>query len=235
MKVDIITLFPEMFAGPFAVSMMKKAQDKKLVEINFIDLRAFGLGTHRQVDDTPYGGGDGMVLKPEPVVAAIEFAKESGIRNQESNNKKHTTDYRLLSTKVILLTPQGQTYTQVMARDLANEANLILVCGHYEGFDERIRSFVDLQISIGDYILTGGEIPAMVLADSIVRLIPGVLGGENSAAEESFSDGKTLEHPQYTRPAKFRGMKVPDILLNGNHGEIDKWRRQESSKRNKNV
>lgn len=214
MRIDIITLFPSMFKGPFATSMLKKAQDNKLAKINFIDLRQFGLGPHKQVDDTPYGGGDGMVLKPEPVVAAIE-----SVRSKES--------------QVILLTPQGQTYKQALAKNLSTAQQLILVCGHYEGFDERIRKFVDFQISIGDYVLTGGEIPAMVLVDSIVRLIPGVLGGENSAAEESFSDGKTLEYPQYTRPEEFRDMKVPKVLLSGNHGEIAKWRKAEATNRTK--
>lgn len=215
MKIDIITLFPNMFDGPFATSMLKKAQDKKLAKINFIDLREFGLGPRRQVDDTPYGGGDGMVLRPEPIVDAIESVK---------------TD----KSKVILLTPQGEPYKQATAQSLSKETHLILICGHYEGFDERIRAFADLQISIGDYVLTGGEIPAMVLVDSVVRLIPGVLGGENSAIEESFSDGKSIEYPHYTKPQEFRGQKVPDVLLNGNHGEIKKWRDQESKKRTKN-
>lgn len=212
MKIDIISLFPSMFQGSFATSMLKKAQDKKLASISYVDLREFGLGPRRQVDDTPYGGGDGMVLRPEPIVKAIESVK---------------TD----NSKVVLLTPQGETYKQATAQALSLEEHLILICGHYEGFDERIRSYVDLQISIGNYVLTGGEIPAMVVVDSIVRLIPGVLGGENSAIEESFSDGKTLEYPHYTKPQEFRGMKVPDVLLNGNHGEIKKWRDQESKKR----
>jgi len=212
MKIDIITLFPSMFEGPFTTSMLKKAQDKKLASINFIDLRKFGIGPRRQVDDTPYGGGDGMVLKPEPVVTAIESVRKK-------------------LTKVILLTPQGRTFKQATAKKLSKAEHLVLVCGHYEGFDERIRKFVDMQISIGDYVLTGGEIPAMVLVDSVVRLIPGVLGGENSAVEESFSDGKTLEYPQYTNPREFRGMKVPQVLLNGDHGEIKKWRESESKRR----
>lgn len=214
MKIDIITLFPSMFVGPFATSMLKKAQDKHLVNINFVDLRQFGLGAHRQVDDTPYGGGDGMVLKPEPVYAAVERARSK-------------------DSKVVLLTPQGKTYDQLMAQKLSKAKHLILICGHYEGFDERIRKLADYQISIGDYVLTGGEIPAMVLVDSIVRLLPGVLGGENSAAEESFSEGKTLEYPQYTRPDDFRGMKVPRVLLSGNHQEIKTWRQEQSAKRTK--
>ena len=174
MKIDIITLFPGMLDGPFAMSMLKKAQDNKLVDINFVDLRKFGVGPRRQVDDTPYGGGDGMVLRPDVVVDAIE----SVVRKAKK-------------PKVILLSPQGQTYNQATARALSKAEHLVLVCGHYEGFDERIRSYVDMQISIGNYVLTGGEIPAMVLVDSIVRLIPGVLGGKASASVESFSDGKS--------------------------------------------
>jgi tRNA (guanine37-N1)-methyltransferase len=225
MRIDIITLFPSMFTGPFAVSMLKKAQDKGLVQINFIDLRQFGLGSRRQVDDTPYGGGDGMLLKPEPIVAAIEAAGNLKVESRKSK------DVKTSRSKIILLTPQGKTYSQPMAKKLAKEEHLILICGHYEGFDERIRTYVDMEVSIGDYVLTGGEIPAMVLVDSIARLIPGVLGGENSAHEESFSQGKTLEYPQYTRPVEFIGMKVPDILLTGNHGEIKKWRHTQSRSR----
>lgn len=212
MKIDIITLFPSMFEGPFATSMLKKAQDKKLVEINFIDLRQFGLGPHKQVDDTPYGGGDGMLLKPEPVYSAVESLKSK-------------------VSKVVLLTPQGKTYSQPMAKKLSKLKHLILICGHYEGFDERIRKLADYQISVGDYVLTGGEIPAMAVVDSVVRLIPGVLGGASSAQEESFSQGKTLEYPQYTRPEEWQGMKVPKVLLSGHHGEIKKWRNQQSAKR----
>lgn len=214
MKISIITLFPEMFNGPLDVSMLKKAQDIGALELEFIDLRQFGVGPRQQVDDMPYGGGDGMMLKPEPVVSAIEAAKESE-----------------RTPVVILLTPQGDAYTQATAQELSEYDHLILVCGRYEGFDERIRQFVDMQVSIGDYILTGGEIPAMVVADSVTRLLPGVLGGEYSAADESFSDGETLEYPQYTRPEEFRGMKVPNILLSGHHEEIAKWRREQSEQR----
>ena len=219
MKFDIITLFPDMFQGPFAMSMMKKAQDIEAIEINLIDLRQYGLGPRRQVDDTPYGGGDGMVLKPEPVVAAIEAAKG----NSEN-------------TKVILLTPQGETFKQMEAVELAGKENhLILVCGHYEGFDERIRNFADMQLSIGDYVLTGGELPAMVVVDAVSRLLPDVLGGEESLKEESFNDGKTLEYPQYTRPAEFRGMEVPDVLLSGHHGDIERWRREQALRKTAKV
>lgn len=209
MKISIITLFLDMFTGPFGMSMLKKAQDKGLVEIELIDLREYGIGPRKQVDDTPYGGGDGMVLRPEPLFNAVEAVATS-------------------SSTVALLTPQGETFGQPMARELSEEEHIVLLCGHYEGFDERIRTLADRQISIGDYVLTGGELPAMVITDAVVRLIPGVLGGERSALDESFSDGATLEHPHYTRPEEFRGMKVPDVLLSGHHGEIEKWRKDHS-------
>ena len=208
MKISVITLFPEMFDKVFNQSMLWKAQDRKIVEFEIIDLRPFGLGPRHQVDDTPYGGGDGMLLKPEPIFAAVEDAKT---RNPHA--------------KVILMTPKGRIWDQARAAELANaEQDYIFICPHYEGYDERIVTLVDYQISIGKFILTGGEIPAMAVIDSIVRLIPGVLGGETSAEIESFSDGDNYEYPQYTRPEEFRGMKVPDILLSGNHGEIAKWR-----------
>jgi tRNA (guanine37-N1)-methyltransferase len=214
MKIQIISLFPEMFLPALETSMLWKAKDKKLVEYDYINLRDFGLGLRKTVDDTPYGGGDGMLLKPEPLVVAIEHAKSK------------TPD-----AKVILMAPRGQRYTQAKAKELAAaKHDLIFVCARYEGYDERVTEFVDEQISIGDYVLTGGELPAMVVIDSVVRLIPGVLGGETSAEIESFSDGKTLEYPQYTRPEEFRGMKVPEILLSGNHGHIKRWRDQESAK-----
>ena len=208
MKISVITLFPEMFDKVFNQSMLWKAQDRKIVEFEIIDLRPFGLGPRRQVDDTPYGGGDGMLLKPEPIFAAVEDAKK---RNPDA--------------KVVLMTPKGRIWDQARASELANiEQNYIFICPHYEGYDERITTLADYQVSIGKFILTGGEIPAMAVIDSIVRLIPGVLGGETSAEIESFSDGDNYEYPQYTRPEDFRGMKVPDILLSGNHGEIAKWR-----------
>ena len=208
MKISVITLFPEMFDKVFNQSMLWKAQDRKIVEFEIIDLRPFGLGPRHQVDDTPYGGGDGMLLKPEPIFAAVEDAKT-----------------RNLHAKVVLMTPKGRIWDQARAAELANVGqDYIFICPHYEGYDERIVTLVDYQISIGKFILTGGEIPAMAVIDSIVRLIPGVLGGETSAEIESFSDGDNYEYPQYTRPEEFRGMKVPDILLSGNHGEIAKWR-----------
>lgn len=208
MKISVITLFPEMFDKVFNQSMLWKAQDRKLVEFELIDLRPFGLGPRHQVDDTPYGGGDGMLLKPEPIFAAVEDAKT---RNPDA--------------KVVLMTPKGRIWDQPRAEEFAKSGeNYIFICPHYEGYDERILTLVDYQISIGKFILTGGELPTMTVIDSIVRLIPGVLGGETSAEIESFSDGDNYEYPQYTRPAEFRGMKVPEVLLNGNHGEIAKWR-----------
>ncbi len=213
-KVQVITLFPEMFDGVLNNSMMWKAQDKQAAEFTLINLRDYGLGPRRQVDDTPYGGGDGMLLKPEPLFAAVAVAK-----------LKDPT------AKVVLMTPRGQRWVQATAQQWADAPEgLIFICGRYEGYDERIVSLVDEQVSVGDYVLTGGELPAMTIIDSIVRLIPGVLGGENSAAIESFSDGETLEFPQYTRPEDFNGAKVPEVLLSGNHAAIAKWRAEHSFK-----
>jgi tRNA (guanine37-N1)-methyltransferase len=213
-KFQVITLFPDMFTGVFGSSMMWKAQSGEHVELSTIDLRQFGLGPRRQVDDTPYGGGDGMLLKPEPLFAAVEHAKALDP-----------------SAKVLLMTPRGERWKQATAQQYADSGNgYVFICGRYEGYDERIVSLVDQAVSVGDYVLTGGELPAMTIIDSIVRLIPGVLGGESSAEIESFSDGETLEYPQYTRPESFRGMKVPDVLLSGHHGEIAKWRAENSVK-----
>ena len=215
MKIQIMSLFPEMFDKVLNTSMLWKAQDKKLVEYELINLRDFGIGPRKQVDDTPYGGGDGMVLRPEPLFEAVEKAKTS---NPDA--------------KVLLMTPRGETFNQELAREFAaTEAGLIIICGHYEGYDERITSLVDKQTSIGDYILTGGEIPAMIVADAVTRLVPGVLGGESSAELESFSTEDELEHPHYTRPEEFRGLKVPEVLLGGHHAEIKKWRDQNSKKK----
>jgi tRNA (guanine37-N1)-methyltransferase len=216
MKIDIITLFPDMFTGPFGMSMMWKAQDKGLAQIRLRDLREFGLGARHTVDDAPYGGGDGMVLKPEPVVAAIEATKAENP-----------------GARVIVLTPSGHQYTQATAQELSQLPGIILLAGHYEGFDERIMSYVDDQISIGDYVLTGGEIPAMAVVDSVVRLIPGVLGGEHSAHDESFSEPGLLEYPHYTRPAEFRGASVPEVLQNGHHAQIQAWRHEQALKKTK--
>lgn len=191
--------------------MMEKAAHKGLAEFDFVNLRDFGLGPHKSVDDTPYGGGDGMLLRCEPVFEAIESVKKSDP-----------------DAKVILPTPVGEIWDQKMARGFAKDAHYIILCPHYEGYDERILSIVDYKISLGKYVLTGGELPALIMIDSIVRLIPGVLGGEQSAEIESFSEGDNLEYPQYTRPEEFRGMKVPEVLLSGNHGEIAKWRDEHS-------
>ena len=214
MKISIITLFPDMFDKVFNQSMLWKAQDRKLVVFELIDLRQFGLGPRHQVDDTPYGGGDGMLLKPEPIFAAVEDAKT---RNPNA--------------KVVLMTPKGTIWNQANAQKYATSGeDYIFICPHYEGYDERILSIVDYKISLGKFVLTGGELPALTIIDSVVRLIPGVLGGETSAEIESFSDGDNLEYPQYTKPYDFRGMTVPDILLSGNHGEVDKWRAEHSKR-----
>lgn len=213
MKIDILTLFPEMFEGPFNYSIVSRAKEKKLIEINLRQLRDWSKEKHQQVDDRPFGGGEGMILMPTPLFNAIKDLK-----------KKNKT------AKVILMSAKGKTLNQKMVKRLAKEKGLILICGHYEGVDERvIESAVDEEISIGDYVLTGGEIPAMALADAITRLIPGVLIKENATENESFSlkdeeGNPLLEYPQYTRPADFMGKKVPEILLSGNHEEIRKWR-----------
>lgn len=213
-KFQVITLFPEMFTGVFENSMMWKAQKGSIVGLSTINLRDFGFGPRRQVDDTPYGGGDGMLLMVEPLWMAIEAAK--------ANDP---------TAKVLLMTPRGQRWKQALAKEYSESENgYIFICGRYEGYDERILELVDEEVSVGDYVLTGGELPAMTIIDSIVRLLPGVLGGEASAEIESFSDGETLEFPQYTRPVEFNGLKVPDVLLSGHHGEIEKWRTAQSKK-----
>ncbi|EST52605.1 tRNA (guanine-N1)-methyltransferase [Brevibacillus panacihumi W25] len=213
MRIDILTLFPEMFPGVLSSSILGKAQEKGIVQFEVINFRDYSESKHGTVDDTPYGGGGGMVLKPEPLFRAVEAV---------------TTDSK---PRVILLCPQGVPYNQKLAEELAKEEHLILICGHYEGYDERIREhLVTDEISIGDYVLTGGELGAMVIADSVVRLQPGALGNQTSAVEDSFSTG-LLEYPHYTRPAEFRGWKVPDILLSGHHANIDKWRLRESLRR----
>lgn len=206
-----------MLTGVFESSMMWKAQKDGIVELSTVNLREFGLGPRRQVDDTPYGGGDGMLLMVEPLWKAIEAAK--------SNDP---------SAKVLLMTPRGKRWDQQQAQEYAAAGHgYIFVCGRYEGYDERILELVDAELSVGDYILTGGELPAMTIVDSIVRLLPGVLGGETSTEIESFSDGETLEFPQYTRPEEFQGMRVPDVLLSGHHGEIAKWRKERSRRATK--
>ncbi len=211
-KFQVITLFPDMFTGVFGSSMMWKAQKDEIVQLSTIDLRQFGLGPRKQVDDTPYGGGDGMLLMIEPLWKAVEQAKENDP-----------------SAKVLLMTPRGARWRQETAKQYAEaEHGYIFICGRYEGVDERIVELVDAQVSVGDYVLTGGELPAMTIIDSIVRLLPGVLGGETSAEIESFSDGETLEFPQYTRPEEFNGLTVPGVLLSGHHGEIATWRAEQS-------
>lgn len=211
-KFQVITLFPDMFTGVFGGSMMWKAQKDEIVQLSTVDLRQFGLGPRKQVDDTPYGGGDGMLLMIEPLWNAVKQAKENDP-----------------DAKVLLMTPRGERWVQASAqRYMEADCGYIFICGRYEGVDERILELVDAELSVGDYVLTGGELPAMTIIDSIVRLLPGVLGGEKSAEIESFSDGKTLEFPQYTRPEDFRGMKVPEVLLSGHHGNVAKWREEHS-------
>jgi len=213
MKIDILTLFPEMFAGPFSSSILKRAQASGLVEINLVNIRDFSTNRHHTVDDTPYGGGAGMVMAPEAIFGAVENVR---------------TKHDSAPSRVVLMCPQGRPFSQAMALDLARGKNLVLICGHYEGVDERVRdSLVTDEISIGDYVLTGGELPSMVVVDAITRLIPGVLGESASVEEESFSAG-LLEYPQYTRPRDYRGQAVPEVLLSGHHEEIRKWRRRQS-------
>jgi tRNA (guanine37-N1)-methyltransferase len=216
MHIDVLSIFPEMFEGVFGHSILKKAAEKEAVQYNVVNFRDFADNKHQTVDDYPYGGGAGMVLKPQPIFDAVSDLKE---RAKSS------------APRVILMCPQGERYTQKKAEELAKEEHLIFICGHYEGYDERIREHVITdEISIGDYVLTGGELGAMVVVDSVVRLLPGVLGSEESHIQDSFSTG-LLEHPHYTRPADFRGLKVPDVLISGNHRFIEEWRMKESLKR----
>lgn len=212
MKITILTLFPEMFSSTFSESIIKRAIQNEIVDIRFINFRDFSTDKHKHVDDYSFGGGPGMLLSVEPIVKALMSIE----------------DYQ--SAWKVLLTPQGMTYHQDSAKVFASKEHLILICGHYEGFDERVRYFVDQEISIGDYVLTGGEIAAMVIVDSIVRLLPDALGKKESFEQDSFYDG-TLEYPQYTRPQEFMGHKVPDVLMSGNHQEIEKWRKEEALKR----
>lgn len=211
MKIDILTLFPNMFDGVFQESIIKRAVDEKKVEINLINFRDYTNDPHNKVDDTPYGGGAGMVLMCQPIFDCVK-----SIRTEEA--------------KVILMTPDGIPYKQKMAYDLSNEKHLIIICGHYEGFDERIRSICDLEVSIGDYVLTGGEVPAMVLVDSITRLLPGVIR-EDSHLEDSFNENYLLDYPTYTKPRVYEGMEVPEVLLSGDHKKINEYRYNESLKR----
>lgn len=215
MKIDIITLFPKMFQGPFEESIIKRAQDKKLVEIKIHNLRSWTKDKHKTVDDRPFGGGAGMILMVEPIYKALKDLKQK-------------------NSHIVLLTPQGKPFKQKIAQKLSKKDHLILICGHYEGIDERIRKhLINEEISIGDYVLTGGELPAMVITDSIIRLIPKVLKKENAVKEESFSDSK-LEYPHYTRPAKFKNWSVPEVLLSGDHQKIKTWREEKSTEKTKN-
>jgi tRNA (guanine37-N1)-methyltransferase len=212
MKIDVLTLFPAMFAGPLDESIVNRARETGLLELKIHQLRDWTHDRHKTVDDRPFGGGPGMLLKPEPLFEAIESLRRE-------------------KTRVILLSPSGRKFDQSIARELAQQEELILVCGSYEGFDERVReALADDELSIGDYVLTNGALPAMVVIDAVTRLLPGVLGDDESSHDESFSHG-LLEYPQYTRPAEFRGMKVPDVLLSGNHAEIGKWRREQAKAR----
>ena len=211
MKITILTLFPEMFTGPFSCSIIKRAAEKGLVELETVNLRDFTKDRHRTVDDTPYGGGPGMVLKPEPVFEAVETII----------GKKGRKPYTVLTT------PQGEVFRQQIATELAGKEELLFICGHYEGYDERIRTLADRELSIGDYVLTGGELPAMVMIDAVVRLLPGALGAPEAASNDSFSAG-LLDYPQYTKPAVYKGLVVPDVLLSGHHQQIAAWRRREA-------
>lgn len=211
MKVDVLTLFPAMFAGPMDESILKRAQETGRLELAVHNLRDWTHDRYRKVDDDPYGGGPGMVLKPEPIFEAIEELTEA-------------------PTQVVMLCPQGEPFRQAKARELAGHEHLLLLCGSYEGFDERVRSLVHHELSIGDYVLTNGALPAMVVIDAVTRLLPGVLGDDASSAEESFSEA-SLEYPQYTRPAEYRGLKVPEVLLSGNHAAVEAWRREQAAQR----
>jgi tRNA (guanine37-N1)-methyltransferase len=216
LKIDIVTLFPEICRAPLGESIMKRAQNNAIVDLNVHNLRDWTTDKHHIVDDAPFGGGQGMVMKPEPIFAAVE-----DLQNQSSKLKPQTS-------KVVLMSPAGRRLDQQMAAELSGESHLIIICGHYEGVDHRvIEHLVDAEISIGDYVLTNGAIAAVVLVDAIVRLLPAVLGHEQSAMDDSFSRG-LLEAPQYTRPAEFRGWKVPDVLLSGNHAEIEMWRKKQA-------
>jgi tRNA (guanine37-N1)-methyltransferase len=214
MKIDVLTLFPSMFAGPLDESIIKRAREAGRLDLAIHNLRDYAHSRHKTVDDRPFGGGPGMLLKPEPIFEAVEdLAREN--------------------TEVILLSPSGRQFSQAIARELAGREHLLLVSGHYEGFDERVREqLADDELSIGDYVLTNGALPVMVIIDAVTRLLPGVLGDEESASQDSFSNG-LLEYPQYTRPAEFRGMKVPEILLSGNHAQIAQWRAEQSKQRTK--
>ncbi len=216
MKISILTLFPQMFKGPFDYSIINRAKEKGLAQINLLDIRDFGIGKHRTVDDKPYGGGVGMVIRVDVLHKAINHALDKRLARNEQ--------------KVILLSPSGKTYSQKMARSYSKLKHLVIVCGHYEGIDDRVLSFVDEEVSVGEFVLTGGEIPAMIIVDSVTRLIKGVLK-DNATKLESFSNGSVLEHPQYTRPAKFGKLHVPALLISGDHAKISEWKKKQSLKK----
>jgi tRNA (guanine37-N1)-methyltransferase len=233
-KIDILTLFPDICRAPLGESIMKRAQENEIIDLRIHNLRDWTTDKHHIVDDAPFGGGQGMVMKPEPIFAAVEDLRGS---NQKASNAQHSTSNVQHSraanceSKIILMSPAGRRFDQNMAMQLSQESHLIIVCGHYEGVDHRvIEHLVDLEISVGDYVLTNGAIAAVILVDAIVRLLPGALGHEQSAVNDSFNHG-LLETPQYTRPAEFRGWKVPQVLLSGNHAEITKWREEQALKR----
>jgi tRNA (guanine37-N1)-methyltransferase len=238
MRIDIVTLFPEICRAPLSESMMKRAQEKGIVELHIYNLRDWTSDKHHVVDDAPFGGGQGMVMKPEPIFAAVEDLSDE---RQKTLNAQHSTPNIQRSkienrkSKIILMSPAGRRFDQSVATQLSEESHLIIICGHYEGVDHRvIEHLIDVEVSIGDYVLTNGAIAAVVLVDAIVRLLPGTLGHEQSAADDSFSSS-LLEAPQYTRPAEFRGWKVPDVLLSGNHAEIAEWRKEQALKRTRKT
>ena len=214
MRIDMVTIFPEMFAGPFGDSITKRAVDKGILDIHFTNFRDFAEDKHHHVDDSPFGGGAGMVLKPEPMYKAVRDVLARTIEYAENR-------------RVLIMDPSGPTFNQAKAKELAQYDQLVFICGHYEGFDARIYKLADEAISIGDFVLTGGELPAMVITDAVSRMLPGVLGHEESAPTDSFYEG-LLEFPQYTRPREFEGMEVPEVLLNGDHAKIRQWRREQS-------
>lgn len=212
LNIYILTLFPEFFESPFSVSIIKRAIDRNLVKVELINIRDFSHDKHKKVDDYPYGGGCGMVMKPEPIFESVEYVE----KKIESTNRR-----------IILLSPQGKIFNQAIAQELSREQNLVFICGHYEGIDERVKTIITDEISLGDFILTGGEIPALAVTDSVIRLVPGVLGSSDSPVDESFCND-LLEYPQYTRPEIYRGLKVPDVLLSGDHKKIEIYRRKEA-------
>ncbi len=225
MKIDILTIFPDMFKGPMTCSLMNRAIQNKILDVNYIDIRSFTKDKHKKVDDRPFGGGPGMLMQVEPIYLSL---KSVGVRKK---NRLYKNPYK--RPYVIYMSPQGNLLNTKKVKTLSKYEHLVLLCGHYEGVDERVLNWVDEEISIGDYVLTGGEIPAMVLIDSVARMLPGVVQDKSSVEQDSFYDGM-LDYPQYTRPAKFKNFKVPEVLLSGNHLEIEKWRKQQSYERTKN-